>query len=215
MTERTSSVLLFLVFLAVGAMAWSAQLRPSLVFDTSSLANLSERFGDWQSSDIPMDESIESMLRADFNIQRAYSDEFGKTVWLYIGYYGTERGGKPEHRPKVCYAAHGWNIETATPRDLGDYQATEYIVEKNSERRLVLFWFRSSRGNTKLSSRHIAWDHLLNRVQSGRADGSLIRLSTPLPSEQEVVDARSRLLYFAEQLNRELETRWPGEKTDS
>jgi EpsI family protein len=214
MSERTSSGLLFLLFLVVGALAWSAQLRPRLDFDTSSLANLSESFGDWQSSDIPLDESIESMLRADFNIQRAYKDDLGQIAWLYIGYYGTERGGKPEHRPKVCYAAHGWNIEASTPRDLGDYQATEYVVEKNGERRLVLFWFRSSRGNTTLSSRHIAWDHLLNRVQSGRADGSLIRLSTPLPSGQEV-DARSRLLYFVEQLNREFETRWPAEKTNS
>jgi EpsI family protein len=212
MSERTGSALLFLVFLAVGAMAWSAQLRPHLVFDTSSLASLSEGFGAWRSSDIPLDESIESMLRADFNVQRTYSNDLGKTVWLYIGYYGTERGGKPEHRPKVCYAAHGWEIEISTSRELGEYRATEYIVEKNGERRLVLFWFRSSRGNTTLSSTHIAWDHLLNRVESGRADGSLIRLSTPLPAGQ-VVDARSRLLYFAEDLNLELETHWPGEKT--
>ncbi len=212
MSERTSSALLFLIFLAVGALAWSSQIRPRLVFDTSALTNLSEQIGGWESSDLPMPENIESMLRADFNIQRTYNNNLGKPVWLYLGYYGTERGGKPEHRPKVCYEAHGWNIETSTPRDLGEYQATEYVVEKASERRLVLFWFRSSRGNTTLSSSHIAWDHVLNRVETGRADGSLVRLSTPLLSGQEV-DARSRLLYFAEQLNKELETRWPVEKT--
>lgn len=212
MSERMSSTLLCLVFLAVGAMAWSAQLRPRLIFDTSSLAGLSEGFGAWHSSDIPLDESVESMLRADFNLQRTYSNGLGQTVWLYIGYYGTERGGKPEHRPNVCYTAHGWAIEISASRDLGKYHATEYIVEKNNERRLVLFWFHSSRGNTTLSSTHIAWDHLLNRVGSGRADGSLIRLSTPLPAGQEV-DARSRLLYFAEELNLALETHWPGEKT--
>ncbi len=212
MSERTSSTLLFLVFLAVGILAWSAQLRPQLVFDTSPLKELPEQFEGWKSVNIPLDEEIESLLRADFNIQRTYHDNLGKTVWMYIGYYGTERGGKPEHRPKVCYAAHGWNIETSTPRELAGFRATEYVVERDGIRRLVLFWFHSSQGNSTLSSPQIAWDHLVNRVKNGRADGSLIRLSTPLVAGREV-DARSRLLYFAQQLNGELETRWPIEKT--
>lgn len=210
MSDRATSLLLLGLFAAVGLLAWSAQLRPELSFDTTKLADLPTSMGDWESVDIPMLDNVESLLRADFNLQRTYHDDLGKTVWLYVGYYGTERGGKPEHRPGVCYAAHGWNIEMSQPRKLTNTPATEYVVEKNGERRLVLFWFRSSRGNSTLDTPHVAWDHFLNRVQHGRADGSLVRLSTPLRVGHEV-DARSRLFFFAEHLNDELKSRWPVE----
>ncbi len=60
--------------------------------------------------EIPLAENVESMLRADFNVQRAFLHPLGDVVWLYIGYYGTDRGGTPEHTPPQCYRAHGWSL---------------------------------------------------------------------------------------------------------
>ena len=34
-------------------------------------------------------------------------------IWVYIGYYGTERGGRPEHVPRGCFTGAGWDIASA------------------------------------------------------------------------------------------------------
>jgi hypothetical protein len=88
--------------LAVGSLAWWLQMRPALAVDPAPLANLPRQVGMWRSVDLPLDSAVESILRADFNLQRAYvpgRDAAHDPVWLYIGYYGTQRGGRPEHTP--------------------------------------------------------------------------------------------------------------------
>ena len=57
----------------------------------------------WKGHDIPMEGSVEEILRADRHLQRSYYDRAGGLVWLYVGYYGTSRGGRSEHTPWVCY----------------------------------------------------------------------------------------------------------------
>ena len=57
-------------------------------------------------------------LRADFNLQRAYTGPAGSLIWLYLGYYGTDRGGRPEHTPRGCYTGAGWGIEQARTFDV-------------------------------------------------------------------------------------------------
>ena len=56
-------------------------------------------------------------------------------------------------------------------------------------------------------------DRLRGRIGAGRADGALVRLSTPLDGDEEV--ARSRLIAFATQLDPLLAQRWPVEVASS
>ena len=73
------------------------------------------------------------MLRADFNLQRQYRKPLAQPIWLYVGYYGTDRGGHPEHTPDICYPANGWRtLQEATitidpPRGL---RANEFVAEQ-------------------------------------------------------------------------------------
>jgi hypothetical protein len=53
-------------------------------------------------------------------------------------------------------------------------------------------------------------DRFLGRLGSGRADGALIRISTPL-ADGDVVGARGRLMAFASQLDPLIGERWPLE----
>ena len=78
----------------------------------SLLATLPSQLGAWRAEDVPLEAAVESMLDADFHLQRAYFHPLGEMVWLYVGYYGTSRGGRPEHVPRVCYRAHGWRVES-------------------------------------------------------------------------------------------------------
>jgi EpsI family protein len=211
--ERATVLSVALLMLLVGGVAWMFQLRPALRVDASALASLPTQIAGWSSREIPLEENVESMLRADFNLQRAFSHPLGDVVWLYIGYYGTDRGGTPEHTPRACYRAHGWSMsdfETLVVDPRRDFRANEVVVEQEGERRLVLFWYRSHRRTGILGTFALGVDHLLGRLMDGHADGALVRLSTPFEEGGEMA-ARSRLVSFARILDPEIDRHWPSE----
>jgi EpsI family protein len=215
-SSNHSPAILVIVLLAIGGFAWSLQLQPTLEIDASALATLPSRIEVYEGQDVPLESTVESVLRADFNLQRAYYGA-GSLVWLYVGYYGTARGGRPEHTPRGCYTGAGWGIESARSLKVvpnGTLQVNEYLVERNGERRLVHFWYRSARRTGMLGGWDQNLDRFVGRLTDGRADGALIRISTPLTGEDEI-SARGRLLGFASALDPLFAERWPTESEAS
>lgn len=212
--ESIGRALLLVTLVAVGGLAWWLRAQPELAIDTSPLAALPAKAGGWVSADLPMEGTVESVLRADFNLQRVYaSASGGDVVWLYVGYYGTARGGRPEHTPRGCYTGAGWAIEATRVLELkpgSDMRMNEYRVKRNGEQRLVHFWYRSHQRTGMLGGLDQNLDRALGRLQSGRADGALVRISTRLlPGEEPA--ARGRLLSFAALLDPQLSEHWPNE----
>jgi EpsI family protein len=210
------TAILSVLLLAIGGFAWSLQLEPALKIDASALATLPMRIDIYEGRDVPLESTVESVLRADFNLQRSYYSA-GSLVWLYVGYYGTTRGGRPEHNPRSCYTGAGWGIES--PRTVqvmpdGELRANEYLVERDGERRLVHFWYRSAQRTGMLGGWDQNIDHFVGRLTDGRADGALIRISTPLNGDDEI-SARGRLLGFASVLDPLIAERWPTESEAS
>lgn len=212
--ERVLLVGLTLALLAVGAVSWLSYLRPSLQVEPSSLGALPLELGPWRGRDLAVDGEVERMLAADFNVQRAYVHSVGDLVWFYVGYYGTERGGKPEHTPWMCYPSNGWAIvrsDTVAWDGEDGRRANELVIEKDGEQRLVHFWYQSHRRTGMLGWFDQALDHFVGRLLDGRADGSLVRLSTPLDDPGDTAAARLRLVAFADAMAPELRRHWPAE----
>lgn len=211
--DRTLTVLLCIALASVGAFAWWLQLRPSLEPEPEALGTLPHEIRGWRGEEIPLEATVESVLQADYNVQRVYLHPTGRPIWLYIGYYGTARGGRPEHTPRGCYTGAGWGIESSRIIEHGPqppHQATEYLVERDGRRRLVHYWFRSHRRTGMTGGLDQNIDRFVGRLLEGRADGALVRLSTPIDAEGEVV-ARSVLRSFAAALDPLLAERWPAE----
>jgi len=198
----------------VGALGWWLQMGPRLRVDASSLGELPTQLGRWRSTDVPLSSVVESELQADYNLQRTYrAPPEAEPVWLYIGYYGTQRGGRPEHTPRGCYTGAGWGIEstrTVEAKPHSDLRANEYIVERDGERRLVHFWYRSHRRTGMLGGLDRNIDRLIGRLIDGRADGALVRLSTPIVRD-DTIEARGRVMSFASLLDPLLGEHWPIE----
>jgi EpsI family protein len=213
-TERLAVAGLLLAMGIVGAAAWWLQLRPALHADYAPLNTLPMTLGSWSGESVPLDTGVERMLNADFNLQRAYRGPEGdQLIWLYVGYYGTRRGGRPEHVPSECYPSSGWTIEHSRTVAIDpdrDFRANEYVVSRRGERRLVHFWYRSSRRTGMLDDLSLRLDHLGGRLRGGRADGALVRLSAPLAPGREA-EARAHLVAFARDLDPLLAGRWPRE----
>ena len=119
---------------------------------------------------------------------------------IQLDYLMSQRGG-------------GWRIvdrRTVVTDPERGLRANEYVVELDGQRRLVHFWYRSHRRTGLLGPVDIAVDHFLGRFRDDRADGALVRLSTPVGVDDEI-PARSRLAGFAVALEAELTEHWPRE----
>ena len=213
--ERRGTWALAVAIAVVGGFAWWIQTRSALLVDASLLARLPGSVASWSSREVPLDSTVEAVLRADFNVQRAYyrgSDRH--PVWVYVGYYGTARGGRPEHTPRYCYTAAGWDIlsaRTLRAEDGSGRRLNEYLVGRGGdERRLVHFWYRSSRRSGMVGGLDQTLDQALGRLRDGRADGALVRVSTILGPDGEE-GARRRLFSLGGTLDRQLEEHWPSE----
>jgi EpsI family protein len=204
------------LLLATGALAWALQLQPALTVDASALATLPDRIDSYQGQEVPLESTVESVLRADFNLQRVYW-RGDRMVWLYVGYYGTSRGGRPEHTPRGCYTGAGWAIESARTLDAtgqSELRVNEFLIDREGEQRLVHFWYRSHRRTGMLGGWSQNIDRFVGRISGNRADGALIRISTPLEGE-DVILARGRLMAFASHLDPLIAARWPKESKPS
>ncbi|MCA9509374.1 MAG: EpsI family protein, partial [Myxococcales bacterium] len=202
---------LAVVLLAAGAAAWTLRLRAPLEVQAESLDGIAMEIAGWRGRDIPLEETVERMLRADRNVQRTYVDPAGGVVWLYVGYYGTERGGRSEHSPFVCYPSAGFSIVEGATRTVtlpGGGRATEIRVGRAGDERLVHFWYRSHRSAHLVGAVAHAWDRFVGRIADGRADGAFVRISAPIDGMD--VDAiRARLFRFGAALDEELAAHWP------
>ena len=213
--ERLLMGTLLVLLLLGGGLVWSVALRPTLEPDVSPLAGLPREFGMWRAvADIPLEDVAEALLRADFSLQRVYWHPVGGEVALYVGYYGTERGGRPEHTPDVCYPNAGWEIAYSKPVTIDPgrgLRANEFEAVREGTRQLVFYWYRSYRGTGLLGTFDQVLDRLAGRIFDHRSDGAIVRASTLIrPGAEE--EARRRLRAFASELDPLLDEVWPTER---
>jgi EpsI family protein len=210
--ERWIRAVALALLLATGALAWRLTLREPPDVDTAALRALPYEIAGWQGADIPIEDKVSRMLDATENVQRAYVGPAQSLVWLYVGYYGTERGGKPEHTPWVCYPTAGWKILRSDVVEVpgsDGRRLNELLVSQAGERRLVHFYYRSYRRTGLLGGLDQVLDQLESRITTGRADGALVRLSTPVDGDEFV--ARARLLELGGHVDALFEAHWPRE----
>lgn len=215
-SKRESPIAVAVFVLAMSlvcGLAWWLAARPELAVDTSPLAQLPTQLGRWTAQTIALEPAVETELRADFNVQRAYSTPGEIPIVLYVGYYGTQRGGRPEHTPRFCYTGAGFGILTSSTVDLSRehaLQATEYVVVRDDVEQLVQFWYRSHRRTGMLGGLDQNIDRMLGLLLDGRADGALVRISTDVRNGDRET-ARSRLRSFGTLIDRALADHWPVE----
>ena len=201
------------LMLLTGIASWWLLLRPSVEHDAAVFDALPTELNGWRSVDLAIDQAVSDMLAADHNVQRAYLHPLGYQIFVYVGYYGTERGGTPEHTPDICYPAQGWQIvESMIQRagGQGGFDLREFVVEQAGERRLVHYWYRTGSQSGLTSVVGLRLRHVVDRMTENRGDGALVRLSTPLGSS-DIVSARTRLFSMDRVVEDALVGLWPND----
>jgi EpsI family protein len=73
------------------------------------LAQFPQTVGEWQGrADATLEPDVLSILKLNEYVMRNYNDAAGHNIWLYVGFWETQRKGAQIHSPKHCLPGGGW-----------------------------------------------------------------------------------------------------------
>ncbi|MDH4209535.1 MAG: EpsI family protein, partial [Anaerolineae bacterium] len=142
----------------------------------------------WEGRDLgPLDEVSQDMLRPEAYMGRLYvrGDGYPVDVTVVCGH-----AKETFHSPGFCLLGGGWNITRKARRtiDFGGaedpVQANEFHLQRQEERRVVLYWY-ASRGETTPSWVAFQYRLLRNRLLRRPTRGALVRVTAPMGGSDE------------------------------
>ncbi len=213
MLRRHPFIISVSLLVIAGTIAFPIAWGSDVVVARVNLDQLPRRILGLNGRDDRFDESVYRVLNADYHLLREYRSDAHPAVWLYIGYYGTAKGGRPSHVPQSCYTGQGFSIvEWTKVRAPGgtDGMLNKMHVKRGNEHQLVVFWHQS-RDTVLADGIEQNLHRLKNRLLYNRDDGAFVRLSTSMSPDNEA-EALARLQDFAGELLRLLPAHWPEER---
>lgn len=162
--------------------------------------------GGWSGRPDHLERDILATLAVDDYVIANYARPGEPWVNFYSAWYDSQSGGQSTHSPRTCIPGGGWAItelEESTVTLAGSgvsnppaaLTINRAIIQKGEQRQLVYYWF-SQRGRTLTSEVAVKWYILQDALRSGRSDGALIRLVTPVPRNEDIALADKRLSTF-------------------
>ncbi|MFH0810729.1 MAG: exosortase C-terminal domain/associated protein EpsI [Pseudomonadota bacterium] len=193
--------------------------RNPVVVVATNLERLPPALAGFQGHDNPFETAVMEELAPDASLSRSLVPPSGSRLapmFLYVGYYGTAKGGRTAHNPYACYPAAGWSI-VSDGRVEVYYQGqdepasvNEIVIKRGLESQVVLFWYQSRCNHIVHSGFQQNLNRFFSRLLHGRDDGAFVRLSAD--AGEDVGRARRQLASFAERLIPQLAAHWPEER---
>jgi EpsI family protein len=152
------------------------------------LSSIPKSFEGWKSADQAFPTEVLENLRVDEYLMRRFTKGYD-SVWLYIGYYKSQKEGAMPHSPRQCYPGSGFNpikndvvsipVKYSGVREL---RPNRYVFAKGAEREIVIYWYQS-RGRI-IANEYAEKLYLIrDAILRNRSDGALVRFSTSATAE--------------------------------
>ena len=122
---------------------WSdARSRTRYIPLQQPMNDLPFSIGHWFGRSVDLELEIVQVAEADQFIRRNYYDPQGRSVALYMTYYGGLHRVIP-HGPGTCYPMGGWKtLETQAVADERANPAYHlFLFEKELDRQVVMYWY--------------------------------------------------------------------------
>jgi EpsI family protein len=183
----------------------------------TNLEKLPMEINGMQGVDDSFPESVYNVLNADKNVYRHYRSPDGRQVDLYIGYYGTAKGGRTAHNPIGCLPSQGWGLQESREIRLKcayypDGVPVNYLLSTKGDSSITtIYWYQST--GTKVLSNGIIQNiqRFKDKVFRNRNDGAFVRV-TLLSDRDDAGTARAFAATFSERILDLLPSYWPVEK---
>ena len=112
MSTKSFTISLIILLATIASVAAIASRGETVVVATN-LENLPMEIAGFKATEDFFPDSVYKELDADKHVYRHYRSEDGRQVDLYVGYYGTAKGGRTGHNPYACLPGAGWGIVEA------------------------------------------------------------------------------------------------------
>jgi len=126
---------------------------------------------------------------ADVSLLRIYRQALNPPVITYVGFFRELATILDVHTPELCYPSQGWVILSSGRSAAGTFRgvsipARQIVADKNGDRRLVVWWYQAGSRPFETRIRYV-YALLAMSTFTGRTDGSMVRLETPLHPDGE------------------------------
>jgi EpsI family protein len=114
---------------------------------------------------------------------RRYDDPAGRSVWLFIGYWESQRKGIEPHSPRNCLPFGGWEllegsrVSVPLPGHSAPITVNRFLVQKDREQMVVFYWFHSQ-GTVVAGELAAKLETARSSILRHRTDGALVRISS-------------------------------------
>lgn len=206
-----------IVFLMTIVMIFLISRRGEPVVVKTNLENLPMEIAGFRATEDIFPDSVYKELNADRHVYRHYQNSEGKQVNLYIGYYGTAKGGRTGHNPYACLPGAGWGIINShevilkTKLYPKDVSVNSILAKKGDSYETVLNWYQTAGDKVLVNGIEQNIQRFLGRVFQNRNDGSFVRISV-LSDQRGLADADLLAKSFAVNVLDLLPHYWPIEK---
>ena len=150
------------------------------------LDELPATIGSWgEAQTTVLDDDVLDVLRPSDYALRRYVDPVGRSLWLYVGYWQSQRKGAQIHSPKNCLPGNGWEPLDAArkvipvPGRAEPIEVNLYVLQKGSARQVVVYWFES-RGEAFADELRAKLELVRNSIAYNRSDAAIVRISSPV-----------------------------------
>jgi EpsI family protein len=154
--------------------------------------------------DSPLQSDIQNLLTIDDYLMRRYVDQAGRSLWLYVGYWASQRRGAAQvHSPRNCLPASGWEPIEASRVTIdvagrhGSLTVNRYLIQKDRELQVVMYWYHAQ--GTPIAGEIPAKIQMMrSAILRNRTDGALVRVSSSVSGG--VADTTERLVRYVQAL---------------
>ncbi|HKJ60400.1 MAG TPA: VPLPA-CTERM-specific exosortase XrtD, partial [Hyphomicrobiales bacterium] len=195
------------IFVLLAGLAW--QLQPAATVASVPrlpLGVFPMQIGEWGGTATYLDAEIERVLAADDYLVANYNFD-NDQISLLMTYYKSQTQGTGIHSPEVCLPGGGWEVsrweQVSVARrnssPVSTIRLNRAIIQNGLARQLVYYWFEE-RGKETPNDFEAKFLSMWDTVVSGRSDGGLVRLITPIGTAESVESAEGRLNGFLQQV---------------
>lgn len=187
-TDVTRRLIVLTVVFAAGAMLAQAATRPERIALREPLQSMPYTLGAWSGQDAPrMPDAVLAQLGVDDYVDRIYFSGNRALVFLYIGYYQSQRQGDTIHSPMNCLPGAGWQptntsvLQVPVGSNRSPISVKRVLIEKGLDRQVVLYWYQSH-GRIVANEYWSKFLLIYDAVRLNRSDAALVRVISPVLS---------------------------------
>lgn len=183
--DLTGRLLVLSAVLVVSFLGTNILAKRTTEYPAPGIRKFPRQIEGWNGVDRSVSNEVLAKLGVDEYLMREYGRDNSR-FWLYVGYYGSQKGSKTIHSPKHCYPGSGWHkvessIVNFTVEDSQESERTipvnRYLVEKGADQELIYYWYQM--GDAVEANEYFSLlARFRNALFRNRTDGTLVRLST-------------------------------------